>query len=152
MVADKVSMVKVSAPSELNILCGVIANLIPEHLETGLGRQININATSSPSANELEAATSALADKAADSYVNAEVVLKLLDAIEALGRTGIRVDTLRSRVTAHVERRWPYFVESLVTWAFETYQPSFVFSTFPRLRSEAALFTRLAASIAVSLR
>ncbi len=148
MVADKGSMVKVSAPSELNILCGVIANLIPEHLETGLGRQININATSSPSANELEAATSALADKAADSYVNAEVVLKLLDAIEALGRTGIPVDTLRSRVTAHVERRWPYFVESLVTWAFETYQPSFVFSTFPRLRSEAALFTRLAASIA----
>lgn len=133
---------------ELDMLHAVIGHLVPERSKPTPRRRIEIDENQGPGADEIIAATSALADSAADPYVDATVMLKLLDAIESLGRNGMQIDTLRGRVTAHVERRWPYFVESLVTWAFETYQPSFVFSTFPRLRSEDALFTRLAASIA----
>lgn len=117
MTTDNKSTAEDSMPTELEMLCGVIAHFFPGSPRTRLGRQIDIGVTRDPGADELEAATSALSDNAADSYVDAQVVLKLLDAIESLGRTGMQIDTLRGRVTAHVERRWPYFVESLVTWA-----------------------------------
>lgn len=133
---------------ELEVLHAVIGHLVPERWEPSPRRRIEIDEDQGPGADEVIAATSVLADSAADPYVDATVVLKLLGLIESLGRNGMQIDTLRGRVTAHVERRWPYFVESLVDWAFETYQPSSVFSAFPKLRSEAALFNRLAASIA----
>lgn len=142
------NMTEDKAPTELETLCGVIEHFFPERLRIPPGRQIDIGVTRGPDAAELKAATSALADNAADSYVDAQVVLKLLDAIKALERTGIAVDALRGEVAAHVERRWPYFIESLVACVFEIYQPSSVFSAFPKLRSEHLLFSRLAASIA----
>lgn len=132
----------------LDVLHAVIGYLVPERWEPTLRRRIEIDEHQGPSVDEVIAATAALADSAADPHVDATVALKLLGLIESLGRNGMQIDTLRSRVTAHVERRWPYFVESLVDWAFETYQSSSVFSAFPKLRSEAALFNRLAASIA----
>ncbi|MBY5415363.1 hypothetical protein [Rhizobium leguminosarum] len=141
-------MAEGTALTELDMLCGVIAHLFPERSRTVPGRQVNIGVTHGPGADDLEAATSALKDEAANSYVDAEVVLKLLNAIEALRWTGIAADTLRTRVTAHVERRWPYFVETLIRCAFETHQPSSVFGAFPKLRCERLFFTRLATSIA----
>ena len=148
MTADNDGLAEDGVPTELDMLCGVIAHLLPENSRPRPRRRISLGADRRPGADELEAATSALADTAADSYVDAEVALKLLGAIEALSWTGIEVDTLRARVIAHVERRWSFFAEPLVACALETYQLSSVFRTFPELRCERVLFTRLAASIA----
>lgn len=148
MMPDKENAATDKPPSELDMLCGVIANLFPERTRPRPRRRINIRNDRDLGVDELELATSALADAASDSYVDVEVALKLLGAIEKPGWAGIDVDTFRARVISHVERRWPSFVEALVEHALETYQPSSVFSNFPKLRSEHSLVTRLAASLA----
>lgn len=147
MIADRSNDAQ-SISIELDMLRAVIARLVPERGGPTPRRPIEIDEDQGPSVDEVIAATAALANSAADPHVDATVVMKLLDLIEAFCRNGMHIDTIRTRVTAHVERRWPYFVESLVDWALESYQSSSVFSAFPKLRSEAALFNRLAASIA----
>lgn len=148
MTPDKDNAADDTATTELDVLCGVIAHLFPERTRPKPRRRINIGNDRDLGADELEPATSALADAASDSHVDVEVVLKLLGAIEKLGWTGIDVDTFRARVISHVERRWLSFVEPLVECVLQTYQPSSVFRTFPKLRCERFLASRLAASLA----
>ncbi len=148
MTADNDGLAEDGAPTELDMLCGVIAHLFPERSRPRPRRRINIGEDRGPGAVELETATSALADAAADPFVDTDVALKLLDAIETLGRAGVGIDALRARVIAHVERRWSFFAEPLAASALETYQESSIFRAFPGLRRDPALFARLAASIA----
>ncbi|WP_411196582.1 hypothetical protein [Rhizobium sp.] len=94
MKTDNDGLAEDSAPTELDMLCGVIEHLFPERSRTRPERRIDISEIRPPDADELEAATSALADKRADAHVNAAVALKLLDAIEALGRNRCSAPTL----------------------------------------------------------
>jgi hypothetical protein len=148
MTADNNGLAEDGAHTELDVLCGVIAHLFPERSGPRPGRRISTGEDRGPDAVELEAATSALADAAADSFVDTDVALKLLDAIETLDQISVGADTLRARVIAHVERRWSFFAEPLASCALETNQRSSIFRAFPRLRRDPALFARLAASIA----
>lgn len=148
MTNDKDSRVEGSAFTELDMLREVIAHLYPKHPDVRPRRRINIGEARPLGADELEPATSALADAASDTYVDAEVAVKLLEAIERLGWTGFEIDTMRARLTDHVERRWPSLFEPLVQCVFDAYQPSSLFNAFPKLRCESLVVTRLAASIA----
>ena len=148
MTANNDGLAEDSAPTELDILCGVIVHFFPERSIPWPRRRINIGEDHYPGAIALEAATSALADATANSFVDADVALKLLDAIEPLGRAGVGIDALRARVIAHVERRWSFFAEPLAACAVETYQRSSIFRDFPGLRRDPVLLARLAASIA----
>lgn len=132
----------------LDKLRKVIAHLSPERSGSAPRRQIEIGEHSGPSANELEAATCALADTVADAYVDGSAAIRLLGAIEALGRTGIEIDAMLARLTSHVERRWPFLADAIADFALEAYQSRSVFRAFPKLRSEGLLLARLATSIA----
>lgn len=133
---------------ELDVLHAVIGHLVPERFEPTPRRRIEIDEDQGPDADAVIAATAALANSAADPYVDATVALKLLALVESLGRNGMEIDTLRARVSEHVERRWRFFVEPLVENVFAVHDPSSLFRVFPKLRSEHLLFARLAASIA----
>src|SRR5689334_10446825 len=119
MTADDDDLATDGTPTELDMLCTVIAHLFPERSRPGPRRRINVSEDRGLGAVELEAATSALEHPAADSFVDADIALKLLDAIERLGRAGVAIDTLRARVIAHVERRWSLLAEPLAACVLE---------------------------------
>lgn len=136
-----------TASTELEMLLGAIATLFPRRSQPE-HRLIKFDSNGRLRAIELEAATSALADAAADSYVDTDVALKLLDEVVKLERAGADAVVLRDRVISHVERRWAYFAKPLAMRALEDHRDSEILGWFPKLKCDPAFVAQLAASIA----
>src|SRR3954464_13852480 len=84
---------------------------------------------------ELERALSALSDPRAAGHVDAEVVVRLLDAID-FDRMGADVRGFGAKVIAHVELRWADLRGALAGRAIQTHERDRIFAAFPALKHD----------------
>ncbi|MCJ2131431.1 hypothetical protein [Methylobacterium sp. E-045] len=96
---------------------------------------------------ELELVAALLSDPRTDQYVDGEVAIALLRAINRSGHSGASIDALSTEVVAHVERRWADLVTSLADKAVSTYDTELIFAAFPQLLRDPILISRLVAAI-----
>lgn len=96
---------------------------------------------------ELEAATAALATTLSDRVVDSKILLALLNHIEQLGRPGVDIEVLRSRVINHAERRWTYFLPELAALAITHSDGRTILQYFPCLYAERYFIARLAEAL-----
>lgn len=129
------------AGSEIEPLRDAIAVMLPDRYSPFSRRRLQVQGKHELSLDELDAATSVLHDLQSDPEVDIAVVLKLFERLDI---TEPKAEELRSRVIAHVERRWSQFSPHLATHAAESHSGHKLLKLFPRLQSDPRFLRQFA--------
>jgi hypothetical protein len=147
-VADTDSTGEEAVQSPIDALVAAIDTMFPDRTRRLGVRRINVGTSNRAlGLEELEPATTALADAGSHRFVDADTVIELLGRIERLENGDTNLDHLRRRVIEHVEGRWQYFGPAFAEPAVERYQGHYLLRDFPRLGRDPAFLIRLAAAI-----